>query len=51
VNTVWIGRISVRDECDFLLRVSGSGGFTHGDDSILSVARVSDVVGSDFKAL
>ena len=51
MNAVRIGWIAVRDDGYFLLRVGGSGGFTHGDDGVLSIAGVSDMVGSDFKAL
>ena len=38
VNAVWVGRISVRDECNLLLWFGSSGSFTHGDDGILGVA-------------
>lgn len=51
MDTIWIGWVSVRDDGYLLLRVGSSSGFTHGNDGGLSVARVSDVVGSNFKAL
>ena len=51
MKAIRIRWVSVRDEGYFLLRVSSANGLTHGDDRGLSVARVSDMVGSDFKAL
>ena len=50
MNTIRIGWVSVRDDDYFLSRVGSANGLTHGDDRGLSVARASNVVGSDFKA-
>ena len=51
MNAGGIGRVSVSDKADFLLRFSGSDSFSHCDDGRQSFTGVREVIGGEYKIL